>query len=139
MIELAADLGRFWTDIMKKLLKWLLFLVVTLAVIIFGVVLCCQDELTKAAIMQENRRISSGSFAGASIGDPRAQARRFFLSRGLSLSRVSRGGDCYGNRYPEEILLEVYIDDTWRNGSVCVASENGRIKELSWFYSFWSP
>jgi hypothetical protein len=97
------------------------------------------DELNRTAFHQEHGHIANGKKFGISVGAPAYVAQGVLNARGLILARRSDGGNCYGRMYPKQYNLIVYFDGTWRHGSVCIASINNQIKEISWFYSFLSP
>jgi hypothetical protein len=97
------------------------------------------DPLDKLGIASGSGRIASGNFIEINVGERAVRAREILTRRGLVLSRSSNGGNCYGHEYDSSYYVEVYIDNSWRNGSVCVASKGGIISELSWFYNPFSP
>jgi len=117
----------------------ILVLCLALASSVAGATIASQDDLTRVALANGQGFVDSGERFGITIGEGVSAADRLLVGRGLELSRRTSGGNCYGRKYSDQYDLRVYIDATWRHGTVCVAALRGRVASISWFYNFLSP
>jgi hypothetical protein len=117
----------------------ILALCIILASSVGAATIASQDDLARVAITQGQGFADSGEKFGITIGENIRTADRTLVRRGLALSRRSNGGNCYGRDYEPRYELYVYLDATWRHGSVCVSALRGRVVSISWFYHFLSP
>ena len=123
----------------EKMKMKILALCLILASSVGGMTFVSQDDLATVAITQGQGFVSSGEKFGIAIGEAVSAADRALVRRGLALSRRSNGGNCYGRNYESRYDLYVYLDATWRNGSICISALRGRVASISWFYHFLSP
>ena len=76
---------------------------------------------------------------GVSIGASRGQAIAELTSRGYQHYETTSGGKCLYRSYDADVQLDVFRDRSWRRGTICVASQGRRIKEIQWWFNPLSP
>jgi hypothetical protein len=115
--------------------KWPL---VAFASIMFvGIAFALSDEINRVALIDYTGQKSSGSFAGVRIGDRAEVAYTSFKRRGMLNQPYRDDGSCRTTGNYDEIL--VFVDTSWRKGTVCVGVTHGTIKTFAWRYNFLQP
>lgn len=133
-------IGYHYTFLFGEQMKMkTLALCLVLASSVGGATVASRDDLTWVAITNGRGFADSGGKFGITVGEDISTADRTLTRRGLELSRRTNGGSCYGRDYGNQYDLRVYLDATWRHGTVCVAALRGRVASIGWFYHFLSP
>jgi hypothetical protein len=84
--------------------------------------------------------MESGEKYGVTVGLPTLDALKILKDRGYVYNASYDGGLCVLKRFPPGNRLDVMFDETWRKGSICVASKNGHVVGLEWAHGFpWAP
>lgn len=96
------------------------------------------DDFQKAGIGSIGFR-DSGSKFGVEIGVDLTSARSHLTANGLRLYEEDFFGQCLGFSYPKDQDLEVWVDETWRYGSICLASVGEKVVSIRWHYTFDAP
>jgi hypothetical protein len=93
------------------------------------------DDLSRTALLESAGYIVEGRKFGVAVGDDRRAAIRR-LTRGSQIRRheTLNGGTCLMREYDTGVTVDVFLDSSWRNGSICLASRNGRIEEIAWLF-----
>jgi hypothetical protein len=97
------------------------------------------DEYNRVAVLGSEGSIDSGSKFGLEIGMLRSDADAILNTRGLELVESFYGGSCLNRSYPDDQRIEVWSDDSWRRGTICLASKNDTVDSIGWFYSWGQP
>jgi hypothetical protein len=94
------------------------------------------DPLLRLALLNSTGYVSEGEFAGIRIGSSRKFASQALLSRGLRRHEVRQGGQCLMRTYGSDTTIDIFRDPGRfvRRGTVCVATADGAVSEVSWFY-----
>lgn len=93
------------------------------------------DELTRTALFDSAGYVVDGRKFGVVIGSKRDDAvAHLTRTPSLRLHETTKGGTCLMRRYGPDITVDVFVDDSWRHGSVCLASRSGRIEEIAWLF-----
>lgn len=86
--------------------------------------------------------ISNGEKYGVSIGKSVDTARRIFETNNFEESPYyisSNSIGCLGFVETRPLDKIVFVDKSWRRGTVCVASKEGVVEYIAWRYSFFDP
>lgn len=97
------------------------------------------SPITRVALARSKGIIDQGSFLGVQIGQSPLMADLRMDQMGLRLIEQSHGMNCMGIHYSPRYEVRLYYDSSWRSGTVCVASVDGRIASIRWYYDFLSP
>lgn len=109
----------------------LLLIVLLIAVLTFGLI-----DPRNSVFANPQGYVADGSKFGVRVGDSIDTGAAKLLSlRGMKHVRSTRGGICIFRRYGPETRVELFADDSWRNGVVCLAGADGRVREIVWQYS----
>lgn len=115
---------------------WMILLIVVvsfIALFLFG------SELNRASILGSDGHIESGSKFGLHIGMDSRKVESLLTRERLTLYESSMGGQCLDRAYPVEQKLEVWTDDGWRKGTLCVSYVNQKVVSLGWYYYWAQP
>ena len=93
----------------------------------------------RAGIIGTTGRIDSGAKFGVTIGDVQWTAQKTFWKAGFYRVESTKPQSCHGFEYSKTQNIEVWFDDSWRRGTLCVVSSESKITHLSWSYGFGSP
>jgi len=80
--------------------------------------------------------IEVGKKFGVAVGDIREDAILHLKKLGLETAIFPNRQSCLGIIYDEDIRINILQDNSWRQGTVCIASKNEIVISLSWHYSF---
>jgi hypothetical protein len=97
------------------------------------------SPLTRLALFNSEGHITHGSFLDIEVGDSSESAADAMKRHEFKLVRVSAGGECMGVIHSISNHVELYFDDSWRRGTICLVSKKGRIVAIDWFYNFMAP
>lgn len=97
------------------------------------------DPITRLSILNPKGHIKEGKFIDIYIGESSRSAHEKLMKRGLKLIDRSPGKFCMGVAYPTQASVELFADHSFRRGTICIASVNGRVREINWFYHFMLP
>jgi uncharacterized membrane protein len=115
-----------------------LFTALVVVLIVIGSAIVA-SPLTRTGLMRSKGSISEGSFLGINIGESASTAGIKIARMGFRTIESSYGRNCMGIHYPEDYHVVLYYDNSWRNGTICVASIAGRVRGIRWYYDFLSP
>lgn len=100
------------------------------------------DEFDQAAMTGGSRgHINSGAKFGIYVGMPMSHARQILSKRGLTFyERASPSNPtpphaCLGRRYPANRHIEVWADDSWRRGTICLSSTEEKVVSVAWHFN----
>jgi len=127
----------------SKKLKSVLFVGILLLLFI---VVFFSSEWNRAAFGSSGI-IDNGSKFGIEIGSSYSEAKQHLLSQGLvpydieynPKVRATGIKQCHGRKYPDNVFLQAFDDDSWRRGIICVASKNDKVIKISWHYGMLQP
>ena len=97
------------------------------------------DDFTRAGLLASQGHAEEGSKFGVEIGMELDDAGHGLRERGLRPVALTAPASCHGRIYAAEHELELWYDDTWRRGTICLASVNGRVESISWLYNWIAP
>jgi hypothetical protein len=114
-------------------------LVIALAATVILTLLFLLDERNRLAIALPEGVLHHGSRLGVYVGQEREAAGDYLASQGLVLESSQEGGSCVRHSYPSGQQIDVYSDQSWRNGTVCLISQDARIFAVEWFFAPLKP
>jgi hypothetical protein len=71
--------------------------------------------------------------------DRRSALRTLSNNPELALTDSRTGTNCLTRRYDREMDFDIFADDSWRRGTVCVVSSGGVVSEVVWYFNFLAP
>lgn len=78
-----------------------------------------------------------GERFGVTVGEPMsAAADKLLKLPGVELYQRRNGGLCLFRDLPRGHQIDIYADDSWRKGTICVIGRKGRVVEIIWEYQF---
>lgn len=116
--------------------KSLIVLFLALLFSVFVAVICMGD-INRAALTNFTGQKLSGSFAGINIGDGQELARNKLFKKEMVIVKYVDDGSCPINSAFDKIL--VFVDVSWRKGTICIGISQGRVKAIAWRYNFMQP
>jgi len=92
------------------------------------------DERNQVVLFNHSGSTTTGAFLGVSVGMPRATAHEQLKKKGLVLQKSLAGGGCLEWTFLDAQTVDVFQDDSWRKGAVCVASRGETVERLVWYF-----
>jgi hypothetical protein len=85
--------------------------------------------------------IEKGQKFGVKIGDSRKDAIAHLEdSEFLDVTLLGSINDnpqlCDGVVYDDDFRVDIFLDETWRSGAICLVSQDGIVVRMSWNYGF---
>lgn len=123
-------------EISMKMFIWLVLFVIVGGIVVY----LASDEFTRAGLVSSNGYIDSGARFGIYVGMPLSEARRLLASRGLNPddltipSRFVPPHTCLHRKYPPDHDIEAWADRSWRRGTICLSSTQGKVASVSWHF-----
>lgn len=115
----------------------LLWILTASAIVGLAIWFVAFDDLDRAALAHYTGQKSSGTFAGVSVGDPEDVAVQAFESRRMVSAPYADDGSCPLSGTFDHVL--VFVDVSWRKGTICVGISEGVVKSMAWRYNFMQP
>ena len=123
----------------KKAMIWMAILALGL------VVLFLSNEWNRAAFGSRSN-IEDGTKFSLTIGDSKQEVVGYFTARGLvdvstyAINETHYNPQrCHNHIYSDEYEVELWSDDSWRRGTICVAFLDGKLARISWDYGMFQP
>ena len=91
------------------------------------------DESKPDPFLKPEGYVESGSVFGIRVGETEQHLSKEILE-GWRYNYTENGGNCGLRRYPENVKLRLYSDDSWRSGALCIAIRNGKVISIQWIY-----
>ena len=120
--------------------------VIGIAILAFGLLaIFLSNEWNRAAWGSEGY-IENGTKFGLTIGESKPEVAIYLTSRGL-INETTVGinethynpQSCYNYIHGAEYEVELWRDDSWRRGSICIAFLDGKLARVSWWYGMFQP
>lgn len=119
--------------------KFGLVLVATGAVIVLGSVFLSND-LNRTALAGGTGDVAAGGALGLSVGMPATEAEARLTAHGLKVvPDETPEAPCLGRTYKPDETVRIFADDSWRRGTICLASQNDRLSRIVWYFAPLSP
>lgn len=90
--------------------------------------------------------IESGEKFSIKIGENKDKVTSHLIALGLhDVSEVGKNEThynpkrCHGYTFSDEYTVEVWSDDSWRRGIICVAYKENNLERMSWNYGMFQP
>jgi len=113
---------------------WVIFTVLW----ILAVLEVATNASARAVLFRPNAIVEVGDGFGVSIGSARSDALDG-LRRALRHAETKSGGTCLFREFSDEYVLDVFRDDTWRRGTVCIASRDDVVVAVVWMFNPFMP
>lgn len=94
------------------------------------------SPLTVAAVGRQHGYIRDGNAFGLRVGMSTQRAREILAERFPELEVIgpNRDSGCLGESLQGDRFIQAY-DHSWRGGTICLASVNGRIASIYWNFN----
>lgn len=106
--------------------------------IAFAIVLIV-SPLTRMGLIGSEGHITTGEFLGVKIGDSATSANEKMNRHGFDFVDDYDGGECMGIEHLADIKIELYYDNSWRRGTVCIGSKEDKVVSIDWMYGLAFP
>lgn len=107
---------------------------------IAGLSLFFTEELNRKWVFNPIGYIEYGSTLSVTVGQPRREAVNILKSSSaLSLYESRPGYNCLTRRYNQQMNLDIFQDNSWRRGTICLVSTGEIVSEVIWYYNFLAP
>lgn len=91
------------------------------------------DDFDRAGLQLGSQgTLVTGSRFGITIGMTLPEARQRFISRGLVFMGTAE--KCYVLPKTDRVSYEIWWDNSWRGGTMCLASQQGKVVALDWVF-----
>jgi len=98
------------------------------------------DDFRRTAVVGAQGHIETGARFGVEVGMPREDVTEPLSRRGLRpVENLEPEHSCHGRDYTPQHQVDVWHDDTWRRGVICVVSLGGQVTDISWVYNWMAP
>ena len=120
-----------------KYVAWLVLIVIVVGILVY----LSSDELDQAGFTSSSGYIESGTKFGIYIGMPVSDARQRLAGRGLSPVDLTRERSfnspqrCHGRTYGPDRHVELWWDNSWRRGTICLTSTRDKVASVSWHFN----
>lgn len=112
-------------------------LAILFALFFFPAVWLLSSDLNRIALFNTYGQKSSGHLAGVRIGQSQDEAASQFIRMGMISAPYADDGSCPLHGSFDAIL--VFIDTSWRRGTICIGLRKGRVSSFAWRYNFLQP
>jgi len=122
----------------KATLKWMSFIVLALPIIALLAFLFSE----RSYLLGNTGLISAGEKYGIKIGSSLVTTKQILENNNFEESQYYMSGNdigCLGFAETRTLDKIVYVDKSWRRGTVCIASDEGVVEYIAWRYSFFDP
>jgi len=123
--------------------KRAMILITILALVTIAIFL--SNEWNRAAFGSEGYIVEGKKF-GLTIGASKKEMTEYLVNRGLvdgtELGANETGYNpqsCHFHIYPDKYEVEIWDDESWRGGVICVAYLDGKLARVSWMYNMLAP
>ena len=123
---------------MTKAFLWLL-LAITVVAATYVLAISRHSELNRAGLLGASGRIDAGKKFGVSIGADYREVQDALEGLGFEERDLTKPQSCHGFDYPEHQEPQLWFDDSWRKGTLCVVTSGGSVVDLSWSYGMGFP
>jgi len=108
-----------------------LFGVLTLSLWFFS------NQVNRLALVSDAGFLERGSMFGVTIGSPVGEIESAVRQYGFKPYKIGVRDTCLHHDYERSIRINVYTDDTWRRGTLCIAYNNSthRVTAIEWSYA----
>ncbi|SMC97472.1 hypothetical protein SAMN06272759_11542 [Novosphingobium sp. B1] len=117
---------------------WLLIAIFVLGAT-YTLAISPHSSFNRAGLAGASGRIDTGKKFGVSIGNNPRDIEVKFTALGFEKVELTKARSCHGFDYAEDQNLQLWFDDSWRRGTLCVVSSGSRIMYLSWSYGVGFP
>lgn len=90
--------------------------------------------------------IENGTKFGLTIGDSKQEVIDYLTARELTDGTTLGINEahynpqsCHNHIYSDEFEVQVWDDNSWRRGVICVAFLDGKLSRMSWYYGMFQP
>ena len=125
--------------------KTIFILTIIGIVLILSMTFLLSSERNRAA-WGSSGFIESGEKFSIKIGKNKKEVTSHLMALGLrDVSEVGKNEThynpkrCHGYTYSDEYTVEVWSDDSWRRGIICVAYKENNLERMSWNYGMFQP
>lgn len=108
---------------------------VTVILVLMVIGFLMSDPVNRLMVLSLEGESHSGSFLGVEIGGETEAMQRRLVSLGFRETSPPQDQSCLLLKAEGDQAITRFVTDDWRNGVVCVLSENGDIRSVSWGFS----
>lgn len=120
-----------------KYVAWLILFVIVVGILVY----LFSDEFDQTALtLGSSGYIETGTKFGIYIGMAVSDARQRLASRKLSPndltvpSHLVPPHTCLHRKYPPDHDIEAWVDRSWRRGTICLSSTEGKVASVAWLF-----
>jgi hypothetical protein len=118
-------------------MKNIILIALTIMVIAMGFLMF--DDFNRAGVLGSKGYLEEGSKFGVEVGLELGEARTVLREKGLRPVDLTAPSSCHGRTYSADRQLELWYDDTWRRGTICLSSVDRRVVSISWSFNWMTP
>jgi hypothetical protein len=107
--------------------------------LLYGLALSENAEFNRAGLSGSRGRIDSGHRFGVSVGQHYESAAARMSRLGFEERELTRRNSCHGFDYSDDLKPVLWLDNSWRKGTICLVVSDGSIKFISWWYGIGNP
>lgn len=97
------------------------------------------SPFNRAGLVGASGRIDAGEKFGVAIGADYNTNEELFKSLGFEKRELTKPKSCHGFDYSEHQDVQLWFDDSWRKGTLCVVSTRAKVVYVSWSYGVGFP
>jgi RHS repeat-associated protein len=112
-------------------------LALLMIILFFAVIWLCLNDLDRIALVDTHGQKSAGGLAGVRVGQSEQDAVYEFMQRNMVRASYADDGSCPLRGRFEKAL--VFIDMSWRKGTICIGISEGKVASIAWRYNFLQP
>ena len=125
------------------IVKW--FAIFITALILGVIAIFLSNEWNRAAFGSEGYIVEGEKF-GLSIGASKEEITDYLVHRGL-VNGTQWGANetgynpqrCHSHIYPDKYEVQIWVDESWRGGVICVAYLDSKLARVSWIFDMLAP
>lgn len=118
-------------------MKRKLFLIFITTVILVAAIWLWLSDLDRIALIDTHGQKSSGTLAGVRVGQSSQDAVYNLKNLGMRSANYADDGSCPLRGRFDQII--VFIDVSWRKGTICIGIIQGKVSSVAWRYNFFQP
>lgn len=116
-----------------------LLLAIISVALFYSLTISNYSEFNLAGVTGSSGRIDEGERFRVKIGAEYGEVKRIMEGLGFEKRDLTKPNSCHGFTYPEELTPQLWFDNSWRKGTLCVITSRDKVAYLSWSYGIGFP
>ncbi|WP_417616849.1 hypothetical protein [Parasphingorhabdus sp.] len=96
-------------------------------------------DFNRSGILGSNGHVVTGGKFGIEVGENYKRAEAVMMSLGFENPELTKAGSCHGYDYGKDLEPNLWFDNSWRKGTICIVTSSDKVRHISWSYGLGFP